>query len=236
MAFSSTRVMQGVAGGVGLPAKSHVFDGTNDLSISSSNWGTGYTVSKKAISLWFKLTSGSGDYVLYSRSDASNNQEFRLTHDNGGSLVMTIGKGSSSSVATYVSSTGVTDTNWHHVLVHYDEALGASTRINMWIDGTEDGATSSATDVTSKRNSATEVGYASHNSIGRMNGKLYQATYFDNRLPAISEVYDSGNPKNLINSAGVYSMLNADNDSPVKDLKLPDWTNNGSVTLSTDVP
>jgi len=65
---------------------------------------------------------------------------------------------------------------------------------------------------------------------------LFSQAFFDNYLPASSEVFDgmAGKLKDLSGITGLKSLLTG--VSAVDDHLLADWTNNGSVTTSATVP
>lgn len=72
-----------------------------------------------------------------------------------------------------------------------------------------------------------------------MDGLIYSGAFFSGSLPAAADVFDgtAGKLKDLSALPGLYSLLDNAGDVITSDAVLAtDWTNNGTATISTDIP
>lgn len=223
------------------PDRSLEFDGSTDyLSMSDANWGS-YDRAKFALAGAFYIDSFASNNPIMARDEGPSglNREFYLditnsnelaflTYDASGSLE---GRGKVTSV-TYLPAT------WYAYLVYFDVANAiAGNRMKLFINGA-DLTTIDTGPVTAPptRTITTTIGhYPVPNTY--LNGLLYQPTFFSGTLPDPADVFNgtSGALKDLSVLPGAYSLLDA--TTPTNDAILAtDWTNNGSVTTSSDRP
>lgn len=221
--------------------------GAGYLELSNASWGT-YDRAKFAISIWYKKASASDSIYLYNKGGSltsTTNEEFRLGVSNGG-VISFVANQVASQVA--FDKTYTNDTNWHHVLLHFDGANGtAGDRAKLWIDGSSvssfdsySASTSGSVKTTTNAVRLDAIESGGTPSGGGSNCRIFQPAFFSGSLPDISTVYSATVPLNLSGVTGLYSYLNTVSDPA---LALEDdyvistnWTNTGTVAKSTTVP
>ena len=225
-------------------------DTNSGLQMSDSDFGS-FSKTKFAVSLWF-----------YRNSAVINNHNLMwLGQDSGGSNSGTtfilkfganvaplefIGYNGASFVAEVNTLTTFAkdEQAWHHLLLHYDSANATeANRVKIWIDGASDieaSPTYPAQSVALNTQSGkTSVG-AGTSTGGGLNdpfgGDMYQVAIFDNYLPDISEVYNSG-VQSIYSVPNKHFFLPFDGVDLTKDAVLAtNWTNVGAVTKTTNRP
>ena len=216
-----------------VPDQSLEFTGSNYLSMSDSNFGS-YSLTTLAISIWVQPSNNPVVIIGHATGSAADSA-FDLTLTNvSGTLRYTAATYHGSSSNSFVSTTGAS--GWDHLLIHFDPTNGTSgNRIKMWLNGSAETAfTSSLTNSTSMNNATTDVRIGS--SYFGYTGDIYQPGIFSGSLPAIGDVYNNG-PKDIRGVSGLYSLIQTDNGNITDDYVIStNWTNNGGVALSTDVP
>lgn len=210
-----------------LPPKSLLFSGGNSLTMLDADFGS-ISASKIAVSFWYKGSdSGMDFFTQYGASDSASS--FQISSSSSGVLAASF-HGSSSN--TFLSTTAYSSSVWKHFLIHLDPTNATTgDRIKMWVNGVAETASSSSlTNNSTMNNSSASV------TLGTNTGRIYQPAFFSGTLPAISDVYSSG-PRDIRGVAGLYSYIDTTGDNITDDYKLSAaWTNNSSVTLSTDIP
>ncbi len=219
-----------------VPDQSLDFSGTNSLSMTDADFG-GYSLTKFALSIWAKVDSN--PVYLYGQSSGTDlTSAFDLVAVNTGGAVRFIASsyhGSSSN--TLLSTTAAGATAWQHLLLHYDPTSSTvGDRIKMWINGTLETAYSASllnNSAVNNSSAAARIGANYYN----FTDKIYQPAFFSGTLPDISAVYSAGHPKDVRGISGLYSYIDTSNGNITDDYVLAaSWTNNGSVSLSTDIP
>lgn len=216
-------------------------DSTQYLSMTDADFGA-YDRAKWAISVWVKTESISTVREIFSHGGASANREFALFFTSANRLRLDTYIDSSGVNGTLETSATYTGTSaYMHILVHYDSANAtAGDRMRMWVDGSEITSFNVDTNPTGSvfdSTSSAYVGTLNASGTVAFDGLIYQLGFFSGTLPAIADVYDSGNPKDISGLTGLYSYLDCAGNDPTSDGVLStNWTNNNSVTTSTDIP
>lgn len=230
----------------GLQDTACTFGSTQSLEMSKADFGT-FTVAKFALSFWFyRDGSTSGNQYVYGIDNTSDLSAlaFYVLFDLAGKMRFR-GALSGSFNGDYESSStySVAEQAWHHVLIHYDAANGISPdRLKVWVDGSEDTTgtytyPTSTTGVNSSGSGIRLIGAGNLSGVASDNweGDLYQVAMFDNYLPAIGDVYNSG-------AVSILGVPNKKFFLPFKKNIVGDqvlsteWTNNNSVTTTTNRP
>ena len=230
----------GAAAGILLPTKSHLFTAANSeyLSMSDADYGV-FDYDKYAYSVYYKRASiptsfptiiriGGATGSFFMRFESSRRIDI-ASYNSAGSL-----DGRLVTTATYTDTT-----NWHHILVYIDSANAtAGDRMRLWHDGVEVTAFDADTNPSGARETPVggiTIGYGNLSSQ-YFDGKLYQPTFFSGSLPSIGDVYDGGSPKDVSGLTEAYSLLDPDTSVTSDSILSADWTDNNTVTLSTDIP
>lgn len=231
-----------------LPAQSHDFERSSSqfLSITDANFGA-FNLAMFAISVFVKRESASGSEVhtIMSQNGTSGaDVSYALRFNNDRVSFITSVDGST--VNGEITSTAtITDTNWHHILVHFDSANAtAGDRMRMWIDGTE----VTAFDADTTPSASARNGIAAHrigaiggggSTTNHFDGLMYNLAFFSGALPAVTVVRNAttGEPVDVTGATGLHAWLDFADDSLISDgVLVADWTNNATVTASASIP
>lgn len=225
--------------GSGRPNRSLEFTnaGNKCLNMTYASFGA-YDTDTFSISMWVKSNGASANstYLLGHYSGSASASAFYL-FQNSGRLEVAYFNGSNT--GQFVSTNTITS-GWVHVVIHFDLSNGtAGNRIKMWINGVAETASTYSAPYTSM-NAASGIPIAiggRSTATSCFDGKLYQVGFFNNRLVDASILYNGGKPLDIRNQANLYSYIHTDDPNILDDYILAtNWTNNNSVTLSTDTP
>lgn len=231
--------LQGIYGAGGLPWGSLDFDGSGAyLSMSDADFGS-YDITNFGFAMSFVPDVSSSMYLLSKwNSAAIAEREFELQFNPIGNTLLLRLRGSAGS-SDYITSGSFSTGTWHHLLVLVDFASG----VTIMRNGSSVLATSSSlSGVGSAVNTGPaeiRIGQRSDSSgpSNSLNGLINQFAFFSGTLPDPADVFDAdGKLKNLRNLTGLYSFIPATDDVVSDAILATDWTNNGSVTISTDKP
>ncbi len=217
------------------PQRSFSLDNTNYLSISDANFGS-FDRAKFAISIWFKNAADPGTSFLYTQYAVGSDASFRLGFAADRVSFLTSADGSVANGNLTTTATYTDTTTWHHVLVHYDsDNATAGDRMRMWVDGSEITAFDVDTNPTADvHDSSLAVNVGALSGGTTYEGLVYMPLFFSGILPSVDDLYDLDFDVTTI--SGLKSFLLASSANIGNDLYLTDWTNNNSVTVSTDIP
>ena len=227
------------SGGAGLPTRSLSFASASSqgLSMSATDFGS-YNRSKFAISLWTKRASTGSSVIL--APFATGQRGFQLAWDGGSLGFFSINASDGSTNGGLTTSATFTNTShWYHILVWFDvDNPSSGNRMRMWIDGSEITSFSFDTAPTNPvTNSTADYFVGGQSAFGFLNGLIYQLGFFSGTLPVIGDVYNSGSPVDISGLTGLWSYLDCAGNDPTRDgVRAANWTNNNSVTTSTDIP
>lgn len=224
-----------------LPVKALDFDGSNYLSQLNSAWGS-YNRAKFAIACAIKLdalpASGLAGVITTKGVYGGTDTEYLLQVTSGGLLQFSgfkSGSGSFSVNGATVLSTGT----YYTVHVNFDGANATeANRVKIYLDGVDDTDAQSGLSGTFSVKTTTDAVIVGNESAGNngINGRVYQMAFFDGVNPAANRIY-SGGIKQFASIAGVHSLLDVLGGVVTNDTILGTaWTNNGTVTASTEVP
>lgn len=211
------------------------------LNMSDANFGS-YTSAKFAISLWFNPNSLPGSNMALMAQQDTANFAFWLRINSSNKIEFYISSDGSSNDGILTTNINAQSSQWQHLMVHFDSANGtADNRMRMWVDGSEIVSFSSRTNPSSGvYNSTADITLARKGSAADYyDGKLYQVAFFDNSLPAITEVRNTSSPfaKDVAGVSVLNALLQPTATSIIDDSVLtPNWTNNNTATASTSVP
>ena len=228
--------------GITLANRSMDFASSKFLDMSDANFGA-FDRAKHAISLWYKLVVTGSSRYLWTQGSTASNISFQLRFGATDKLEVFALDAPSSIDGQLTTTATFTDTaSWHHILYHFDSANATpGDRMRLWHDGAEITVFDTDTNPTAAiQDSASTVviGSDSAGTTNFFNGKLYQAAFFSGSLPDISEVFNAGAAKDVTGLAGLHSLLNTDSVIALEDdfVLATNWTNNGGVAKSTDIP
>jgi len=216
-----------------LPPKS--FQGAS-LTMSAADFGN-YSQNKAAFSFWYKATAGTTSPGTIFNADGSIVVNFSALTSTTLGLQAISYHSSGGAANQYISAAldiNSTLASWTHFLIHLDPLNSTPTdRIKVWVNGSADTATSADLN----QNSQIYIGSSTRTLCGlNSNVKIYQPVFISGSLPAISQVYAGGKPRDVRGIAGAYSYIDTTGDNITNDYFLSaNWTNS-SVTLSTDIP
>jgi len=216
-----------------LPPKS--FQGSG-LVMSAADFGN-YSQNKIAYSFWYKATAGTTIPGTPFNADGSIRVGFTaISASTIGLQVISYHSsgGASNTYTTAALDVNTTLASWTNFLVHIDPLNSTPTdRIKAWVNGSAD--TPSSYDFS--QNSQIYIGSSTRTLCAlNPNVKMYQPVFISGSLPAISQVYAGGKPRDVRGIAGAYSYIDTTGDNITNDYFLnANWTNS-SVTLSTDIP
>lgn len=217
--------------------KSLVLSTTSDnIEMSNANFGA-YDHSLFAVSVWVKKTAGSG-YTVISQAtgtEATSAFEINITTQ----LVISTYHGGSRNDFVGTTTTFANDT-WYHILVHLDPTNGtAADRIKVWVNGSAESSTGTRSNSSSVNSATCNIGIGTTDLAVSSNwtGKIYQPALFSGSLPVIGSLYSSGQIKDITGVTGLYSLISPRHNTSTDDYVLSaNWTNNGTISLSTDIP
>ena len=160
------------------------FNEAANFNGSSSLIQTGFTVpaiSAYALSLWFKSTSTSRQYLFSDYNSSGSDATTRLTLSiNSGNFVFVLGNGSSGWLDSSVSASSYLDGNWHNLVLAIN-----GTSVKLYADGN----TTPIADLTSTVSAGTagtepiEIGGSGFGSYF-FNGSIDQVRIYDSALSA----------------------------------------------------
>jgi len=213
--------------------------GTKYLTMSAAQFfNTSLDKKKFAISIWLKP-----DLILIPRAfygigggtptSATCSAEIRSNK-----LELKVYSGSS----TYFvngSTTVVTD-SWQHCLLIWDSAqVVAADRMQLYLDGSKETISSSSLPPqNTDANQATTDATVNKGASLAYDGLSYQPAFFNGSVPDIGDLYEAGSPKPLTELSGLHSLLFTNDIDDLEDdyILTNNWTNTNSVTKSTDIP
>lgn len=209
------------------------------LSMSDADFGS-YTSAKFAISLWFNGANNHNGSLI-SQEITPDNYAFTLGITNEPKFFFRTSSDSNNNDGVLVTNIIGYASQWNHLMVHYDSANGtADNRMRMWINGSEITTFSSRTNPSSGvYNSTADITIGRSDGSNYFNGLMYQIAFFDNSLPALSDVVNTPGltVKDISGVSGLKSLLQPTAASIIDDSVLtPNWTNNNTATASTSVP
>jgi hypothetical protein len=223
----------------GVPFNSLDFEASlsQSLSISNADWGS-YNREKFAISGYlYRETDGVTQNILF-KGTSSSNAEFAVYIDSSNRLVFYTYKGDGTNTnGNLISTTTIGAGGFVQFLLHYDSTNATpGNRMRMWINAVEE--TVFNTDV-----NPTEAAYTNTEDVvvgggvSPLDGKLYQLTFYDDYLPSIGEVTDSGSPISVSGVEGIKSCLAGSGGDVTDDTVLTsNWTNNNGVSINASIP
>lgn len=223
----------------GLPYNSLEFDGLTDyLTMSNANWGS-YNRDKFAIAGAIKTDSIAANLVMekYLAANNTTDREFAVIAD--GNNLLRFFAYTNSQNARFYSTTTLDTTNWFAFLIYFDRNNAtAADKIRMWINGSEETASSFMEPTDSIKTTTADVRIGGDLVAGKWDGLIYQPTFFSGTLPDPADVFDgtAGKLKDLSALSGVYSHVGAESDAVTDSILATDWTNNGTVTINESVP
>jgi len=138
-AFSSFRVMIGAAGVAtenGADVTSYAFDGTGDyLSLADhANWDVfGSSADNWTISMWVKFSGTPSGSQVFIAQEEGNNDRWTLYNRSGGTdITLLVRTGAANVIVANGSGSGITDTNWHWVVL-----AKVASEYGIYLDGTQ---------------------------------------------------------------------------------------------------
>lgn len=204
------------------------------LSMTASTFGwASINRDKWAISLWYKhATSPTAAKHFIGKRDTNSQPSFELYLDSSGKLRFVTYDASWNAAGSLTTQATFMDYSaWHHLMVHFDISLTSADRMKIYHDGVRITSFSSETQPSLSPGNGADAIMIGRFGLGGnyFNGQLYQVAFFSGTNPSVSDVYDSGSPKNISGVSGLHSLAAALDNNPSRDSKRSGvWTNNGS--------
>lgn len=230
----------------GLPSNSTDFELSSTQYLSMAH-GTFRDYNRKtfAISFWAKSESLAATATIISRYGGAGAREFTVEAPANRKLQFKVFDGTTAlgtiqaaSTTTFPADAG---DGWNHFLLVYDSTQGTSgERMRMYKNGTEitsfDVETQpSLNDTVGDTTVDTLIGNDINSGSQYYDGKLYQVTFFSGIIPDVGDLYSAG-PVDISAVTGIHSILDPDESVTWDGALKSDWTNNGTVTTSVDIP
>jgi hypothetical protein len=234
-----------------LPVQGLDFDRGNADYLSLTNANFAYSRTKFAISMWFKReNTTASNFALYTKwtsGAVGANHEFRLRIVSDHRLELQVVRKLTSIPVTYASdtvkwSTQNNNTNWNHILVTCDPGqVFSANRYKAWLNGSAESVNTSSFGSGQgipPTAATTPVKIGAQNPNIYWNGQMYQVAFFSGGLPVIGDVYDATQswPKDIRTVANLFSIADGDLGQATNDFLLTNWTNNNTVTVTTEIP
>ena len=196
-----------------------------------------------SISAWVKRGGSGVNDTIVSKMESSGNFRGYLLFISSTNLVKFVLRNVNlSSNRLFVDSTStITDTNWHHILMTYDGSSSVS-GVKIYIDGVSDTVTTAGTlSATTLNSSPFNIGARNSNSLFAA-ATIDEVSVFNSELSAsdVTSIYNSGVPNDISSLSPLSYWRCGDGDT------APILTDNGSggndgtmegfSTFSTDVP
>jgi len=234
MTVGASKGIAAAAADGGLPYQSLEFDGSSDyLSMSDANYGA-YDREKFGVAFSVKPDNVTTGAFIMAHELGIADRSWRIEVNNG-ALEIRCSPG-----GTFDISSIITVGSWQSFLLYYDSANPtAGDRMRLWKDGVEQTASSYTAPTVAVNDISVDVTIGARSGgVGKFNGLIFQPTFFSGALPEPSDVFDgtAGKLKNLVGLAGAKSLIGAESDVTTDSILAASWTNNGSVTINSEVP
>ena len=221
------------------------FDGTDEYVETGEKFDFIQTTGNFTISAWIKFTahtSTSNIQSILGTTYTSSQKGFYLFYDNRSSnktLRVSLPWGSTASINV---NNGITDNNWHHLVV-----TGASGgNITLYKDGSQIGTASAPSTTSTSGLFSMKIGTViiSGAATNSLNGKVDEVSMFNSTLSSsdITSIYNSGVPNDISSLSPVswWRMGANDNGTGTTVTDQGSGGNNGTLTngptFSTDIP
>ena len=221
------------------------FDGTDEYVETGEKFDFIQTTGNFTISAWIKFTahtSTSNIQSILGTTYTSSQKGFYLFYDNRSSnktLRVSLPWGSTASINV---NNGITDNNWHHLVV-----TGASGgNITLYKDGSQIGTASAPSTTSTSGLFSMKIGTViiSGAATNSLNGKVDEVSMFNSTLSSsdITSIYNSGVPNDISSLSPVSWWRMGDNDNGTGTTVTDQGSggNNGTLTngptFSTDIP
>ncbi len=230
---ASSRVNAGGGGGGFNYTYSLAFDGVDDF-VSGGDILNFERTDAFSISAWVKRNSINDYQAIVSKMTSSGYYRGYLLNFTLSNVVIFILRNSTVATRffTVSSTTTITDTNWHNIVVTYDGS-SASSGVKIYIDGVSDTVSASGTLTTGTIINSAPFNIGARNSNNMFaDGNIDETAIFSSELtPAnITSIYNSGVPNDLTSLNPTAWYRNGDNGT----WKSPQWLipNNSNVANS----
>ena len=196
-----------------------------------------------SISAWVKRGGTGVNDTVVSKMESSGNFRGYLLFISSTNLVKFVLRNvNTSSNRLFVDSTStITDTNWHHILMTYDGSSSVS-GVKIYIDGVSDTVTTAGTlSATTLNSSPFNIGARNSNSLFAT-ATIDETAIFNSELSAsdVTAIYGSGVPTSLSSYSSLVSWWRCGDGDSAPTLTDNKGSNNGTMTnfltFSTDVP
>jgi len=196
-----------------------------------------------SISAWVKRGGTGVNDTVVSKMESSGNFRGYLLFISSTNLVKFVLRNvNTSSNRLFVDSTStITDTNWHHILMTYDGSSSVS-GVKIYIDGVSDTVTTAGTlSATTLNSSPFNIGARNSNSLFAT-ATIDEVSVFNSELSAsdITSIYNGGAPNDISSLSPVSWWRCGDGDNSPTLIDRGSGSNNGTMTnfttFSTDVP
>ena len=196
-----------------------------------------------SISAWIKRSGTGVNDTIVSKMESSGNFRGYLLFISSTNLVKFVLRNvNTSSNRLFVDSTStITDTNWHHILMTYDGSSNVS-GVKIYIDGVSDTVTTAGTlSATTLNSSPFNIGARNSDSLFAT-ATIDETAVFNSELSQsdITSIYNSGVPKDISSLSPLSWWRCGDGDTAPTLTDNGSGGNNGTMTnfstFSTDVP
>ena len=198
------------------------FDGVDDF-VSGGDILNFERTDAFSISAWVKRNSINNDQAIVSKMTSSAHYRGYLLFISSGNLVKVILRNTTSATRffTVSSTTTITDSNWHNIVVTYDGS-SATSGVKIYIDGVSDTVSASGTLTTGTiiDSAPFNIGARNSNNIFA-DANIDETAIFSSELTSanVTTIYNSGVPNDLSTLNPTAWYRNGDNGS----YKSPQW-------------
>lgn len=233
------------AGGGAPPNRSLDFEASSLQSLSMSGTNFGVLDSRKwTCHFWFKLKSTGSLKFLVHKANPGFSSPLAILLTSTGQIDIRVSDSGGIKGRLVTTGTWTSTTTWHQLVVYWDSANATEAdRLQLWVDGSRittfntNTQPAQDTDMNDSTSASMFIG-AQNGSSAFYDGLLYQLAFFDNALPDIATLHNSGSPVDLRGMAGSKSLLHTNDVDDLTDdyVLAAGWTNTNGVAKSTDIP
>lgn len=223
------------------PTRSLAFTAASSQNLAMAGTAFGTLNSKKwTYHVWFKRASTGAVYLVHKVNGAATIQPINILFSSSDKLDIRIRNVTPSIIGRLVTTAAYDDTSWHHLVLYWDSANATSAdRLQLWIDGARVTSFSSNTQPSLSADmydtTAADIYIGANGGLANyFDGLLYQQAFFDNALPAIGSLNNSGAPVDVKAVTGLYSLLHTNASDALEDdfVLATNWTNTNGVAKS----
>jgi hypothetical protein len=162
--------------------------GTDKISLGNNfNFSSSFS-----ISLWFQITTTSGELRLITKGDSAGNQyQWGIQMNGSGNVSPALWNGSGAGYLSFVGSSSISLNTWYHYVLTYNSS---TTTLTGYLNGSSDGSDNTTNGSWLTSGSANCLLGARADNDSPLTGRLDEVSIFNRALTAteVTELYNSG--------------------------------------------